>query len=82
MWNDKSHGSLTERDVTRATEMKIEHYKHRLMHINAPTLYKRRCQRRPATDTECTAHTTSHVYICASSSRTRRHARRYNVTYT
>jgi hypothetical protein len=44
VWNDKSQGSLTERDVTRATEIKIEPDKHRLMHIHAPTLYTRRCQ--------------------------------------
>jgi hypothetical protein len=84
VWNDKRHGSLTERDVTRATEIKIEPDKHRLMHIHAPTLYKRRCQHRPVTDTECTTHTASHTYTSASSSRMRRHAgtqaRRYNDT--
>ncbi len=55
--------------MTRATEIKIEPDKHRLMHINASTLYKRRCQHRPATDKECTTHTTSHLYTSASSSR-------------
>jgi hypothetical protein len=73
-WDDKSHRSLTQRSVTRATENKIDTDKHRLMHIHAPTLYKRRYQHRPATDTECTTHTASHAYTCASHAHTRTHA--------
>ena len=72
---------MTERSVTRATGNKIDPDKHRLMHIPAPTLYKLKCQRRATTDTECTTLATSHVYTCASSSRTSTHARRYNVSY-
>jgi hypothetical protein len=68
--DDKSHGSLTE-CVTRATVDKIDPDKHRLMHIHTPTLYKRRYQHRPATDTESTAHATSHAHTCTSSSLTR-----------
>jgi hypothetical protein len=70
VWNDKSHGSLTGRSVTRATENKIDTDKHRIMHIHASTLYKRICQHRPATDTESTTHTTSHANTSTSSSRT------------
>jgi hypothetical protein len=47
-----SHGSLTERAMTRASGNKINPDKHRLMHIHAPALYKRRCHHRPATNKE------------------------------
>jgi len=48
--------------MTRATGNKIHPDKHRLMHIHAPTLYKRRCQRRPATDTESTTRHLMRIY--------------------
>ena len=38
-----SHGSLTERAVTRATGNKIDTDKHRLMHIHAQTVYTHTC---------------------------------------
>ena len=65
-----SHRSLTEMTVTRAVRAsgnKINHDKHRLMHMHAPRLYKCRCHHRPATDTENITHSTSHMHICTSS---------------
>jgi hypothetical protein len=72
--------SLTERSVTRATGNKIDADKHRLIHIRAPTLFKRRCQHRPTTDTEST--TTSHAYTSASSSRARTRGSSHTDTTT
>jgi hypothetical protein len=46
VWDDKSHGPLTERAVTRATGNKIDPDKHRLIHIHTPTLDKHRCEHR------------------------------------
>ena len=70
MWDDKSHGSMTQRAVTSATGNKIDPDKHRLMHMHAPTLYTRRYHNRPATNTKNNAylhiiitHTHTHTQI-------------------